>query len=105
MIHKLSLLAFVFCISGVALGQAPGESDLSFPDEEQRSLTIEEVPPVVMATARRVAPDVFFTSAESYWKNDVREYHLRGRLFREIWDVFIREDGKLLRTEADNQDS
>ena len=107
MIQRTALAAsvFVFCLAGYAQGQALGEGDLSSSDEELRTLSLEQVPPVVMEAARRAAPDVFFTDAESYWRNDTREYHLRGRLFREKWDVYVSEDGKLLRTEADNQDS
>ncbi|MEO1079844.1 MAG: hypothetical protein AAFY29_09830 [Pseudomonadota bacterium] len=101
---KRAAAAFLVCVAVPAFAQDPDNVSLSFPDEEQRTLTMDDVPPVVMATARKVAPDVFFTSAESYWRDDMREYHLSGRLFREVWDVFIREDGKLVRKEADNQD-
>ncbi|MEM6775301.1 MAG: hypothetical protein AAF640_10660 [Pseudomonadota bacterium] len=104
-ILKRAAAACVFCLALPAFGQDPDNASVSFPDEEQRSMAMEEVPPAVMATARNVAPDVFFTSAESYWRDDMREYHLRGRLFREVWDVFIREDGKFVRKSADNQDS
>lgn len=73
--------------------------------EERRVLAIAEVPVNIMAVARRAAPDVFFNGAESYWQKDFRVYQLSGRLFREVWNVYVREDGKLLRTESDNQDS
>jgi hypothetical protein len=72
--------------------------------EELRVHDLGEVPAAVMSAARGAAPDVYFQSAESYWQDDFRVYRLTGRLFREVWNVYVREDGVLLRSESDNQD-
>ena len=72
--------------------------------EERVVLTLEQVPPVVMSTAKRAAPDVFFTGAERALKNDFIVYRISGRLFREVYHVHVRDDGTLVRVESDNQD-
>lgn len=81
-----------------------GPAAIAAEDEEVREHAVNELPAVVMKTARKAGPDVFFTSARSYWKDDFRVYRVSGRLFREVWNVYVREDGKLLRTETDNQE-
>lgn len=73
-------------------------------EEERVELTIDAVPPRIMQVARGAAPDVFFTSAERYLKKDFEVYRVTGRLFREVWHVHVRGDGKLIRTESDNQE-
>ena len=97
-------LAGVLLLASTALAAQETEEAISFPDEEFVSLSIDAVPANVMRTARGAAPDVFFQSAESYWENDFRVYRVSGRLFREVWSVYVREDGRLLRKESDNQD-
>ena len=97
-------LAVVLLLASGTLLAQESEEAISFPDEELVSHSIDAVPAQVMRTARSVAPDVFFQGAESYWENDFRVYRISGRLFREVWNVYVREDGKLLRTESDNQD-
>lgn len=84
---------------------AQAQDELTLMSEEDRQvLTLDAVPAQVMASARAAAPDVFFNSAETYWQDDFHVYTLSGRLFREVWRVHVREDGKVLRTESDNQD-
>ena len=80
------------------------DGEQGFSKEERVTHAITDVPPQVLATARAEGPDVFFNEAESYWVDDFRVYRVSGRLFREVWHVHVREDGKLLRTERDNQD-
>ena len=62
------------------------------------------LPEQVLSAARDAAPSVYFTSAERYLAADIVVYRLQGRLFREVWDVYVRENGALLRASADNQD-
>ncbi len=88
----------------VAFGQSVDEGAVGDPDEELIVHAIAQVPPPVMAAARAAAPDVYFDSAQSYWLDDWRVYRVSGRLFREVWHVYVRSDGKLLRTESDTQD-
>ncbi|MEM8492869.1 MAG: hypothetical protein AAF756_18800 [Pseudomonadota bacterium] len=57
-----------------------------------------------MQTAQATAPDVFFQSAQRFWKDDFLVYRVEGRLYREVWHLHIRQDGTLLRTETDFQD-
>jgi hypothetical protein len=97
-------LASVLLLASTPLVAQETEEAISFPDEELVAHSIDSLPVQVMRTARSAAPDVFFQSAESYWENDFRVYRISGRLFREVWNVYVREDGKLLRTESDNQD-
>lgn len=77
---------------------------LDMAGEHRTSIALSEVPDVVMATARRSAPDVFFNKAERFLAEDVIVYRVSGRLFREVWDVYVRANGTLLRADADNQD-
>lgn len=72
--------------------------------EEREVVAIDAVPQLVMDAARRAAPDVFFNSAESYWNDDFREFKLTGRLFREVWTVYVRDDGDVRRVKSDLQD-
>jgi hypothetical protein len=96
---RCCILCFLLMSPLYAQDDAPG-----FSQEERATLAIVDVPQHVLATARLEGPDVFFDGAESYWVDDFRVYRLSGRLFREVWHVHVREDGKLLRTERDNQD-
>ncbi|MEM6484173.1 MAG: hypothetical protein AAF662_04225 [Pseudomonadota bacterium] len=72
--------------------------------EELSELAIAQVPPKVMQAARAAAPDVYFQSAQRFWKDDFLVYRIQGRLFREVWHLHIRQDGEVLRTESDFQD-
>lgn len=106
-IHIFFCALVLTLLPGISFSQeresADGEIDATGEEVQQHALG--ELPPVVMSTAKQAAPDVFFGSAESYWEDDFRVYKLTGRLFREVWTVYVRSDGKLLRKEADNQDS
>lgn len=73
-------------------------------EEQLTDLAIAQVPARVMQTARATAPDVFFQSAQRFWKDDFLVYRVEGRLYREVWHLHIRQDGTLLRTETDFQD-
>ena len=101
---KMVFLGALLSAAGAVLAQEESEEALTFADEEVRTHAVDALPDVVLGRARAAAPDVFFQSAESYWEDDFRVYRLSGRLFREVWNVYVREDGKLLRTESDNQD-
>ena len=95
------LLAFPI----LSFGQA--DDDDGGPDrsgDDRVAMAVSQVPPEVMAVARNAGPDVFFDSAMSYWEDDFRVYRVSGRLFREVWNVYVRSDGVLLRTESDTQD-
>ncbi|MFK7831566.1 MAG: hypothetical protein AB8B57_17465 [Congregibacter sp.] len=81
-----------------------GQESTASLNEELQKHAVGEVPAAVMASARAAAPGVFFTGAQSYWKDDWRVYLVSGRLYSAVWNVVVREDGKLLRTESDNQD-
>jgi hypothetical protein len=105
-IATIVLLVAATLSSSFALSQAKEPDDSGdLAGEEHQVLTLQQVPPEVMRTARAAGPDVFFDRAESYWDKDFRVYRISGRLFREAWNVYVRSDGKLLRTESDNQDS
>lgn len=101
---KMVFLGALLCAAGAVSAQEESEEVLTFADEEVRTHAVDALPAEVLGTARAAAPDVFFQSAESYWEDDFRVYRLTGRLFREVWNVYVREDGKLLRTESDNQE-
>ena len=100
---SIAIGIFVLSTVSTAIAQTSASSDENNA-EDHRVLTLEQVPVKVMNTARQAAPDVFFTSAESALKKDFVVYRITGRLFREVWHVHVREDGRLLRTESDNQD-
>jgi hypothetical protein len=98
------------CLSGLlilapALYAQDGADDVATgTDEEYQQLTANALPPLILNAARAAAPDVFFDSAESYLQDDFRVYRVSGRLFREVWHVYVREDGKVLRAKSDIQD-
>lgn len=102
--NLLKGLASVLLLVSMPLVAQETEEAISFPDEEVVSHSIDALPARVISTARAAAPDVFFQSAESFWENDFRVYRVSGRLFREVWSVYVREDGELLRMKSDNQD-
>ena len=79
------------------------EEAIKLSGEDLRDLSIAQVPANIMQVVKRTAPDVYFDSAISYLVKDFRVYRVSGRLFREVWHVHVREDGKLLRTESDNR--
>ncbi|GAB5413058.1 MAG: hypothetical protein Cons2KO_06610 [Congregibacter sp.] len=91
------------CMQSLADTDRASRSGVDLAEEERVDLAIEAVPPMIMQVARRAAPDVFFTSAERYLKKDFEMYRVTGRLYREQWHVHVRGDGKLIRTESDNQ--
>lgn len=96
------ILSGLLMLSPAAQGDAEGELLLDTASEELTSMAIGDIPARVLSAARGVAPDVAFTSAERYWEDDVLVYRLSARLYREAWNVFVREDGAVLRTESDN---
>ena len=98
------ILPALLVLSLPAAAQDAGGSELRLDtaSEERMSMAVGDIPAKVMAAARGVAPDVAFTSAERYWENDVLVYRISARLYREAWNVFVREDGVVLRTESDN---
>ncbi|GEM_PF-6689721 len=100
----LMLMIGLSATAGSALGQQEVESELALDvsGEERTTVALSQVPRKVMAAARSAAGDVAFTSAMRYWDDDFRVYRLNGRLFREEWNVYVREDGVVLRTESDN---
>ena len=98
-------LAALLALLPLATQAQTSEDDVSVPSQEERTeLALSAVPPLVMDAARSAAPDVFFTGALRYWDNDFLVYRMSGRLFREVWDVYVREDGVVLRTSSDYQD-
>lgn len=100
----LSIAAFAAFAHTATAIERPSDSGVDTVQEDHRVLALEQVPANVMNTAKQAAPDVFFTSAESALKDDFVVYRISGRLFTEVWHVHVREDGRLLRTESDNQD-
>lgn len=94
-----------FAIAAIlALALQASPSVVANEGEQLVKHSIGDVPNVVMSRVREAAPDVFFEKATSYWLKDFRVYRVTGRLYRTVWNVYVREDGKLLRTESDNQD-
>ena len=89
-------------LSPAAQGDAESELLLDTASEELTSMAVGDIPARVLSAARDAAPDVAFTSAERYWEQDVLVYRISARLYREAWNVFVREDGVVLRTESDN---
>lgn len=90
-----------------ALSLAQGKDSRTLGDtsnDELMTHTLDAVPAKVMTAARKAAPDVYFSDAISYWEDDFRVYRVSGRLFREVWNVYVRDDGRVLRTESDTQD-
>lgn len=99
------LMCVLLALPVLSFGQA--DDDDGGPDrsgDERVTMAVAQVPPEVMVVARNAGPDVFFDSAMSYWEDDFRVYRVSGRLFREVWNVYVRSDGVLLRTESDTQD-
>lgn len=87
-----------------AQGEEPLPMAEDMAQEYRQAVPLSQVPSVVMATARTAAPDVFFSEAQSYLADDVTVYRITGRLFREVWEVYVRQNGQFLRTTVDNQD-
>ena len=100
----LFLFVSALALGAVAQSETKGSATAVSPAEDEFTvLALGQVPADIMAVAVSAAPDVFFTRAQRYLRNDFMEYRLTGRLFREEWQVHVREDGKLLRVESDNQ--
>lgn len=96
------ILSGLLLLSPAAQGGAESELLLDTASEELTSMALGDIPARVLSAARDAAPDVAFTSAERYWEQDVLVYRISARLYREAWNVFVREDGVVLRTESDN---
>lgn len=96
------ILAGLLLLSPAAQGGAESELLLDTASEELTSMAVGDIPARVLSAARDAAPDVAFTSAQRYWEEDVLVYRISARLYREAWNVFVREDGVVLRTESDN---
>lgn len=73
-------------------------------NDEVVSHALDQVPESILAAARQAAPDVYFNAAISFWEDDFRVYRLTGRLYREVWHVYVRDDGRVILTESDTQD-
>ncbi len=101
--YKLVLLSFTVCV--LLIGPVHAQVDDSeASQDEQRTHSLAGIPALVLAAAQAQGPDVFFNSAVSYLQDDFRVYRVSGRLYRQLWYVYVREDGKWLRTQKDNQD-
>lgn len=96
------ILPGLLLLSPAAQGDAESALLLDTASEELTSMALGEIPARVLSAARDAAPDVAFTSAERYWEADVLVYRISARLYREAWNVFVREDGVVLRIESDN---
>lgn len=99
-IRRLCLLLTLGAGAQMALAQQENE----IPGEKSRAVAVGEVPAVVMANARSAAPDVFFGKAAWYWQDDHKVYHLSGALFREEFNVYVRDTGDVLRVNRNNRD-
>ncbi|MEM1404550.1 MAG: hypothetical protein AAGG55_14530 [Pseudomonadota bacterium] len=103
---KIIVLAALMLLATSAFPQSETKGSATIvrsTSDEFTVLAIGQVPSDIMAVAGNAAPDVYFTQAQRYLRSDFVEYRLTGRLFREEWQVHVREDGKLLRVESDNQ--
>ena len=81
-----------------------GELSGDLAGEGLREVALGTVPENVIAAARGAAPSVYLTGAERFLAADIVVYRLQGRLFREVWDIYVRENGTLLSAGGDNQD-
>ncbi|WOJ96486.1 hypothetical protein R0137_14730 [Congregibacter brevis] len=105
LIRCFRFVALSFALAQAALVVAQQETASPYPSGEEREFhTIGDVPTTVVAVAKRNAPSVVFSEAESYWEADVRVYRLSGRLYREVWQVYVTEQGQFLYSESDLQD-
>jgi hypothetical protein len=87
----------------LAQEQDDGEPEVVL-DDEVRTESLDNVPPIVMAAARAAGPDVVLQSVYSLWIDDRRVYRFRGRLYREVWRIDVTDTGRVLRVKRDNQD-
>ena len=99
-----SLLSLLLLLPVLALAQNSDRSVGDSSNDELVSHALDEVPEALLAAARQAAPDVYFNEAISFWEDDFRVYRLSGRLYREVWHVYVRDDGRVLLTESDTQD-
>lgn len=100
--------AFIFvlfwsCLSYGAV-TAASETESAAAPEVSAVVKLEEVPRVVMDTARSRMPDAYFQRASWVLEDDFKVYSLAGSYFRKEVTVYVREDGKFLRTETNNRD-
>jgi len=79
----------------------PEQEPEGLADEERRTHRLDALPDNIRAALRDVAPDIVLQEAESFWERDYRVYLLRGRLMREVWYVYIRDDGRVLNVVSD----
>lgn len=101
----LRVVAVSFALTQAVAVTAQQETASPYPSTEEREFhNIADVPVAVISVARQNAPSVVFTEAESYWEADERVYRLSGRLYREVWQVYVTEQGQFLYSESDLQD-
>lgn len=96
----------VLIVSALALQAAPLRADgpATAAPEVSSEVSLAAVPQEIMNEAKAAVPGAFFKQASWVLKNDTREYRISGSLFRQEVDVYVGEDGKLIRVDKNNLD-